>query len=59
MIILSKDDDFLSLRHPDRFQLVWLRCGNITNRALRAWLDERWSKVEALLDAGEGLAEVR
>lgn len=39
---MTKDDDFL-LRHPPvRSRLIWLRCGNITNRALREWLGKRW-----------------
>ena len=41
LVVVTKDEDFLRLRSPDRFQLLWLRCGNITNRALRAWLDAR------------------
>ena len=56
--VLSKDEDFLRLRSPDRFQLVWLRCGNITNRALRAWLELRWPLIERMLMEGEGLIEV-
>ena len=33
-VLVTKDDDF-ALRFPrDDCQLVWLRCGNITNRAL-------------------------
>jgi predicted nuclease of predicted toxin-antitoxin system len=40
-VLVTKDDDF-ALRHlPDRYRLLWLRCGNITNRALRVWLLER------------------
>ncbi len=31
-VLVSKDDDFLTLRLPDRFALLWLRCGN-TKRA--------------------------
>ena len=32
-ILITKDDDF-RLRHPPAgYRLVWLRCGNITNRA--------------------------
>ena len=58
-MIISKDEDFLILRLPDRFGLVWLRCGNATNRALTVWLDARWDRVEALLAAGEGLIELR
>ena len=58
-ILISKDEDFLVLRLPDRFGLLWLRCGNVTNAALGAWLDDRWSKVEQLLANGERLIELR
>jgi predicted nuclease of predicted toxin-antitoxin system len=56
--LISKDEDFLILRQPDRFALLWLRCGNATNRALGAWLEERWERIEELLGMGERLVEV-
>lgn len=58
-VLVSKDEDFVTLRLPDRFALLWLRCGNATNRALAAWLEPRWSGIEALLKAGERFVEVR
>ena len=59
LVLVTKDDDF-ALRHPPGgYNLVWLRCGNITNRALRAWLDERWEPLLAALETGETLIEVR
>jgi predicted nuclease of predicted toxin-antitoxin system len=58
-ILVTKDDDFLTLRLPDRFTLLWLRCGNATNRALSAWLKPRWPEIERLLGAGERMIEVR
>ena len=38
-VLISKDEDFVRLRLPDRFALQWMRCGNISNRGLRAWLE--------------------
>jgi len=58
LILISKDEDFLALRLPDRFALLWLRCGNATNRALAAWLDARWERVETLLQNGEPVIEL-
>jgi predicted nuclease of predicted toxin-antitoxin system len=58
-VLVSKDEDFVVLRLPDRFVLLWLRCGNATNRALAAWLEPSWARVEALLVAGERFVEVR
>lgn len=51
-ILVSKDEDFVVLRLPDRFALLWQRCGNATNAALTAWIDARWAQVEALLANG-------
>lgn len=59
LILVSKDEDFLALRLPDRFALIWLRCGNTTNQALSAWMDERWERVMTLLNGGERLIELR
>lgn len=58
-VLVSKDEDFVTLRLPDRFAFVWLRCGNATNRALVEWLEARWEQVEALLESGERFVEVR
>ena len=44
MALISKDEDFVFLRLPDRFAFVWLRCGNATNRALIAGLEPRWMR---------------
>jgi predicted nuclease of predicted toxin-antitoxin system len=58
-VLVSKDEDFIALRLPDRFAFLWLRCGNATNRALTEWFDARWPQVEAALEAGERFVEVR
>ena len=58
-ILVTKDDDF-QLRHPPiRYRLIWLRCGNITNRALRLWLDSVWAAIEVRLAQGDAMIEVR
>ena len=57
-ILISKDQDFLGIRRPDRFAFLWLRCGNATNRALAEWLEGRWEAVENLLENGERLVEL-
>lgn len=58
-VLATKDEDFTALRLPDRFCLLWLRCGNSTNRALFDWLKPRWTEVERLLSEGERFIEVR
>jgi predicted nuclease of predicted toxin-antitoxin system len=58
-VLVTKDDDFALRYPPVAYRLVWLRCGNIANRALRAWLLERWTLLLVKLEAGEDLIEVR
>ena len=58
-ILVTKDDDFRLRFPPVDYQLVWLRCGNITNAALRLWLDARWPEAAARLEAGDRLVELR
>jgi predicted nuclease of predicted toxin-antitoxin system len=59
MALISKDEDFVYLRLPDRFAFVWLRCGNATNRTLTTWLEPRWDAIAALIAQGERFVEVR
>jgi predicted nuclease of predicted toxin-antitoxin system len=58
-ILISKDEDFRVLRLPDRFCFLWLRCRNVTNMALAAWLDARWHQIEQWLAQGERFIELR
>jgi predicted nuclease of predicted toxin-antitoxin system len=58
-ILVSKDEDFVTLRLPDRFAFLWLRCGNISNRGLAEWLDGQWLSVERRLDAGARFITLR
>jgi predicted nuclease of predicted toxin-antitoxin system len=59
LVLITKDDDFLTRYPPVEYKLVWVRIGNATNRALAAWLEVRWDSVVAALEAGERLVEVR
>jgi predicted nuclease of predicted toxin-antitoxin system len=51
-VLISKDEDFVSLRLPDRIALLWLRCGNTSNRGLAQWLEPQWPDIVSRLDAG-------
>lgn len=46
-VVLTKGADFVSLlgRHGPPPQVVWLTCGNTTNRSLRALLLNAWPRV--------------
>lgn len=58
-MLVSKDEDFVTLRLPDRFAFLWLRCGNAKNRVLIAWLGARWPQIEVMLESGERFIEAR
>ena len=59
--IVTKDEDFAerTARTTSAPIIVWLRIGNATNRALLEWLEPRWPRIVALLEAGDRLIEVR
>lgn len=59
LILVTKDDDFALRYPPTDYVPLWLRCGNMSNRALTLWLDEPWSAIEARLAEGERVIEVR
>jgi len=58
-VLISKDEDFVALAEAGGPSLIRLRCGNVTNRALAVWLEERWAGAEEQLRMGERLIEVR
>ena len=59
LTLVTKDDDFALRYPPVEYGLIWLRCGNMSNRGLRAWLDARWPAIADRLADGERMIEVR
>lgn len=59
LVLLTKDDDFALRYPPVDYQLVWLRCGNIGNVALRSWLEPRWAELIEELQSGGRMVELR
>ncbi|MBX3410075.1 MAG: DUF5615 family PIN-like protein [Phycisphaeraceae bacterium] len=59
-VILSKDDDFADLvtRLDAPPQILWLRVGNVTNRALRDYLSTTLPKALDLMKSGVALVEM-
>ena len=59
-VIVSKDEDFPQrVRAVDQSpQVIWLRVGNTSNRALIMWLQPIWPEIERSLKLGERLIEV-
>jgi len=60
-VIISKDGDFLYLasKGTARFQLLWVRLGNCRTATLIQAFERAWSKIEASLEAGERVVEIR
>lgn len=61
MIVVSKDEDFfhLAARPGAEARLIWIRLGNCRTSQLLAAVDKVWARVEACLDAGDRVVEVR
>lgn len=59
-IIVTKDEDFAarSTQVAASPAIVWLRVGNTTNRALRAWIESRLPGIVQLTAEGSRLVEV-
>ena len=59
-VVVTKDSDFISL--VERFdpppQLIWLRCGNPSNRELERILKATLPTALELLEEGEPIVEI-
>ncbi|MEQ1636282.1 MAG: DUF5615 family PIN-like protein [Methylococcales bacterium] len=60
VVILSKDSDFVEmvLRLGVPPQLLWVTCGNVTNRRLQDLLTQLFPRAQALLASGEAIVEL-
>jgi predicted nuclease of predicted toxin-antitoxin system len=61
MVVISKDEDFFHLAGiPGAgVQLVWVRLGNCRTGALLSALERAWPRIQACLEAGDRVVEVR
>ncbi len=59
-VVISKDNDFVELvsRHGVPPQLLWVTCGNVSNRRLQAVFAKTFPDALALLEAGQAIVEV-
>lgn len=59
-VIMTKDDDFVDIvtRLGPPPQILWITCGNVTNRALRELLARAFPAAQAHLAAGEPVVEL-
>ena len=60
VVVVTKDDDFVELlkRRGPPPQVVWVTCGNTSNRRLRALFERTFPRALSLLRAGEPLVEM-
>jgi predicted nuclease of predicted toxin-antitoxin system len=60
IVLISKDSDFVEmvLRWGTPPQLLWVTCGNVTNRRLQSLLTLVFPKAQQLLAAGEVIVEI-
>jgi predicted nuclease of predicted toxin-antitoxin system len=60
-IVITKDEDFLYLadREPKEGGLIWVRLGNLRTPNLIAEFGRIWPQIQALLQAGGRVIELR
>lgn len=60
MVIVSKDSDFVDLvsRYGHPPQLLWVTCGNATNRRLQAVFSTTFQEALIALTAGQAIVEI-
>jgi predicted nuclease of predicted toxin-antitoxin system len=59
-VIMTKDDDFVDIvtRLGPPPQILWVTCGNVTNRALQELLTQAFPAARSHLEAGEPVVEL-
>jgi len=60
-IIITKDEDFPHRMKQNKISpvIVWLRIGNSSRRALLQWFEPILPELEALIEQGDRLIEIR
>lgn len=60
LVIISKDSDFVDLvsRHGMPPQLLWVTCGNVTNRQLQSVFGKTFVEALSTLSAGQPIVEI-
>ena len=59
-VVMTKDDDFVELlrRRGPPPQIVWITCGNTSNKRLRVIFNSAFPRALSPLRAGEDLVEI-
>jgi predicted nuclease of predicted toxin-antitoxin system len=55
--LITKDEDFAAIADRD-VAVVWIRLGNVTNRALWSAMEPMMPEIVSALESGEVLIEV-
>jgi predicted nuclease of predicted toxin-antitoxin system len=60
-ILITKDEDFIERARQSNSApvLVWLRIGNVSNRALRQWLLPQLPQILTWIEQGVRVLEIR
>ena len=60
IVIITKDKDFINLvnRFDSPPQILWITCGNVTNRYLKILFTNTFDDAIQLLEAGEKIVEI-
>jgi len=60
VVIMTKDDDFIQLidRHGSPPQVIWITCGNTSNRRMRHILSKTLAQAKQLIEKGEKVVEI-
>jgi predicted nuclease of predicted toxin-antitoxin system len=60
-IVISKDEDFLYMANlpSAKARFIWVRIGNCRTKTLLAVVERLWPKIEAGLNAGDRVIELR
>ena len=60
-VLITKDEDFAERARQSRTApvILWLRVGNVSNRALRSWFMPQLPQVIAWIEQGTRVVEIR
>ncbi len=60
IVVISKDSDFVDLvsRHGTPPQLLWVTCGNVTNRELQRVFGKTFAEAMIALSSGQPIVEI-
>jgi len=60
IVLISKDSDFVELvsRYGAPPQLIWVTCGNVTNRQLQITFTKNFAASLELLQTGQTIVEI-